>query len=262
MSVVDNATKAFNPLDIFWQAYQGNWVAWFAIGLFGVCAGLFMLIIVAWFWKMPQYAKAGFINNLWGGNKPTIGELYENKRLVFRCINLFRSGIGYLKGVWFLFPKAWATSQEELTKAESDLLNSVCTIDGTQSAFYLNQSVQAQVCNPELLAVFQHAEELQELTKKKIQVKKEVFIEALQKMSDKFVELQPVHLQLPIDIKNLRTMMPKSLSKSELAEQENRIKRDVREQTSGLNLQIVIVIIGVIGVIIGIVGLLKLFAIF
>jgi len=67
---------------------------------------------------------------------------------------------------------------------------------------------------------------------------------------------------LPIDIKNLRTMMPKSLSKSELAEQENRIKRDVREQTAGLNLQIVIVIIGVIGVIIGVVGLLKQFAIF
>lgn len=252
----------FDPLDLFWQALAGNWVAWFAISLTGVVLVLICSIIIAWHF-LPQYARAGLINNTVGHNRPTIAELYENKRLVFRLPQLLRSGLGYLKGVWFIFPKAWALSQEELTKAERDLVNSVCTIEGSQSAFYFNLSVQAQVVNPEMLAVIQHQKELQSLVDGQVvKVKKSLFFEALKQMKDDYVQLQPMHLEYPTDIKELRTMLPKSLSKSELAEQENRIRQDVREEKGGFNLQIVLVLIGVVSVILGIVTLLKLFGVF
>jgi hypothetical protein len=254
----------FDPLDLFWQALAGNWVAWFAIILCALALGMLVFLIILWL-KLPQFAKAAFINNTVGGNKPTIAQCYENKRVVFTNPKLYRSGLAYDKRAgWFLFPKAWATSDVDLSYKERQLLGAVYTIDGTQSAFYLNLSVQASVSNPELLALFEHETQIKALADPNapLRVKTDYFRQALSLIKDEYIQIRPMHLNLPIDIKGLKTMLPKALPQSEMAEQENRIRDDLRREKQGLNLQVVIVILGVISVVVGIVGLLKLLNVF
>jgi hypothetical protein len=250
------------PFDIFDQLMSGNWVAWACLALFIVVVALMCGLLFLWL-KLPQFAKAAFVNNTVGGNRPMILELYENRRAKFITPNLLRSGLGHTKDAWFLFPKLWATGAEELTVAERDMLNSVCTLDGTQAALYANLAIQAQVMNPLLLAVLQHEETLRAWSKPDsiVMIKKSILIEVLTKMKEDTVNLHPI-LNLPVDVKNLRTTLQKSLSKSELMEQENRIKDDIRhERGSGLNLQSVAILFSVISVIMSLVILLKLFGV-
>ena len=252
----------FNPLDIFTQAWQGNWVAWFAIALFICVVGAFSFVIILW-WKLPQFAKKAFINNTVGGHRPTVAECYENRLVKFQIPQIFRSGLSYDKGAWYLYPKTWATSSEELTAGEREVLNAIYTIQGAPSAFYLNYSIQAQAINPELVAICQHEAELNKLRQDQpVKIKKELFIEALQLIKDDYIQLKPMFLHFPLDIKGIKTMLPKSLSKSELGEQENRIRQDVRANMGGFGSNILMKL-GIVAIaVMDIVLLLKSFNVF
>ena len=247
-----------NPLDILTQALEGNWVAWFAIAI--SVAGFAMIVFLAILWlKLPEYAKKGFINNL-VGHRPVVLECFENKKIMFQIPQMFRNGLAYLKGAWYIPPKLWASSGEELKDAERQALNAVYTGDGCPAGLYMNYSVQAQIANPELLTIVQHERTVQRLGEKgSVRIKKELFMAALQHIKDDSVQLEPMNLDLPMDIRGLKTVLPKSLSKSELAEQENRIRQDVRQQMGGMKQNTIVLLLLVISIIVGVVSLIKQF---
>ena len=247
-----------NPLDILTQALEGNWVAWFAIAMFVATFMMLVGLIVLW-WKLPEYAKKGFINNL-VGHRPVVLECFENKKIMFQIPQMFRNGLAYLKGAWYIPPKLWASSGEELKDAERQALNAVYTGDGCPAGLYMNYSVQAQIANPELLTIVQHERTVQRLGEKgPVRIRKELFIAALQHIKDDSVQLEPMNLDLPMDIRGLKTVLPKSLSKSELAEQENRIRQDVRQQMGGMRQNTIVLLLLVISIIVGVVSLIKQF---
>jgi hypothetical protein len=250
------------PFDIFTRLFEGDWIAWTTLALFIVVVGLACFLIILW-WKMPQFAKAGFINNLIA-HRPVVLECFENKKVVFQIPQLFRNGLAYQKGAWYIPPKLWATAGEDLQQAEREAINAVYSGDGCPAGLYVNYSIQSQVANPELLVVIQHERTIKKLADKDpIQIDKELFIAALRHIKDKYIQLHPMNLTLPINIRDLKTMLSKSLSKSELAEQENRIRQDVRQDAAfGGNKTTVLVILLVISVIIGIVSLLHDYKVF
>jgi len=250
------------PLGIFQRLFEGDWISWMVVALFIIVVGCLAFLIILW-WKMPQFAKAGFINNLIA-HRPVVLECFENKKVVFQIPTLFRNGLAYLKGAWFIPPKLWASSEDDLKDAERQAVNAVYSGDGCPAGLYLNYSIQSQVANPELLAVVQHERELKKLSDKDpIQIDKDLFIAALRHVKDKYVQLHPMNLDLPIDIRGLKTMLPKSLSKSELAEQENRIRQDVRQDAAfGRNKTMILTILIVVSVLVGVVNLLKSLQVF
>jgi hypothetical protein len=297
------------PFDIFTRLFEGDWIAWTTLALFIVVVGLACFLIILW-WKMPQFAKAGFINNL-VSHRPVVVECYENKKIVFQLPQLFRNGLGYFKGIWSVFPKLWVGANEDLKDAERQAVNAVYSGDGCPAGLYFNYVVQAQVVNPELLVIVQHEREIQRLNVAKdalrdafsrevtalltkehyspeqtvelqnqivkvfdetvalnnvtdtIKIDKELFIAALKHIKDKTVQLQPMNLNLPIDIRGLKTMMPKALPQSTLGELENKVKEIMRRAMGiGGNKTTVLVILLVISVIIGIVSLLHDYKVF
>jgi len=250
------------PFDIFTRLFEGDWIAWTTLIFFIVIVGLVSFLIILW-WKLPQYAKAGFINDVFA-HRAVFLECFENKKIRFLLPQLFRNGLAYLKGAWFIPPKLWAKAGDDLKDAERQAINAVYSGEGCPAGMYVNYSIQAQVANPELLVVVQHEKTIKKLSDgDPVLVEKELFIAALRHIKDKYVQLEPMNLNLPLDIRGLKDMLPKSLSKSELAEQENRIRQDVRQDNAfGGNKSTVLVILIVISVIIGIVGLLHDFKVF
>jgi hypothetical protein len=250
------------PFDIFTRLFEGDWIAWTTLIFFIVIVGLVSFLIILW-WKLPQYAKAGFINDVFA-HRAVFLECFENKKIRFLLPQLFRNGLAYLKGAWFIPPKLWAKAGDDLKDAERQAINAVYSGEGCPAGMYVNYSIQAQVANPELLVVVQHEKTIKKLSDgDPVLVEKELFIAALRHIKDQYVQLEPMNLNLPLDIRGLKDMLPKSLSKSELAEQENRIRQDVRQDNAfGGNKSTVLVILIVISVIIGIVGLLHDFKVF
>jgi len=252
------------PFDIFEQAFQGNWVAWFGIGTSIVGFALFCFLFILWL-KLPQFAKAGFINNLIG-KRPVVLECYENKKVRFQLPQILRSGLALAKGAWYVPTKLFSGSKEELSDAERQSLNAVYSGDGCPAGLYLNYSVQAQVTNPELVMIMQHEIEIQKLQNgEPVRIKRDLFFAAMGHVKDEYIQLSPMNLQFPLDIRALKTLLPKSLSKSELTEQENRIRDDVRKNMGGLGLGglgVVLVLLSVISVIMGVILLLKTFGVF
>jgi hypothetical protein len=246
------------PFDILEQAFQGNSVAWYAI-IFGIGAvGLLFFNIFLW-WKMPQLAKAMFINNTIGGNKPTMAQCYDTKRVKFFNPEVLRSGMAVLKNSLYIFPKAWAGA-DDLTPSERDIFNAVYTIDGTQSAFFVNYALQAGVLNPGLVAYIEHEKLLQQLKPgQPVNVDKNEFIEVLKMIPEDKVQIAPLHFSFPIsDIRNLKTWLSKSLSKSNFVELEYKIRQDERGDKEGLNLQTILVLLVLIQILIGGISLAKM----
>jgi hypothetical protein len=249
-----------NPLDLLTQALEGNWVAWFGIAIFIVAFGMFVFLVILWL-KLPDYAKKGFINNL-VGKRPVVLEFFENKKISFLIPQMFRNGLAFFKGAWFIPPKLWV-GEADLKGAERQALNAVYSGDGCPAGLYLNYSVQAQIFNPELVTIIEHEQIIQRLGKNDpVKVKKEIFQKALDYIKDEYVQLSPMHLDLPLNIEGLKTLLPQSLSKSQLAEQENRIRQDVRQQLGGVGQNTIVLLLLVVSIILGVVGLLKQFGLF
>jgi hypothetical protein len=245
------------PFDILEQAFQGNSVAWEAMffGIFSVA--LFFFIIVLW-WKMPQLAKSQFINNTIGGQKPTMVQCYDNKRVRFFNPTLMRSGFATSKGAVYIFPKTWIGA-DELPPAERDIFNSVYTMDGTQSSLFLNYSIQAGVMNPGLVAMIEHEKKMQQLKPgSPVNVKRTDLLKILNMIKDETIQLSPLYFSFPIsDIRNLKSWLPKSMSKSNFAEYENKIRQDERGNKEGLDKSFLIIILLLVQLAIGGIGLAK-----
>lgn len=246
------------PFDILEQAFQGNSVAWYAI-IFGVVAvGALSFVIFLW-WKMPQLAKSQFVNNTIGGQKPTMVQCYDTKRVRFFNPTVLRSGMAILKNALYIFPKAWAGT-EELSPSERDIFNAVYTIDGTQSAFFINYAIQAGVLNPALVAMIEHQKIMENLSPDDpVFVNKDDLIAILKMMPEEKVQLHPLHFSFPIsDIRNLKTWIPKSISKSNFVEYEYKIRQDERGQKEGLNLTTVLLLIVLIQLLLSGISLAKM----
>lgn len=245
------------PFDILEQAFQGNGVAWYAI-IFGILAVAMVSFNIFLWWKMPQLAKAMFINNTIGGNKPTMAQCYDTKRVKFFNPQVLRSGMAVLKNSLYIFPKAWAGA-DDLTPSERDIFNAVYSIDGTQSAFFVNYALQAGVLNPGLVAYIEHEKLLQQLKPgQPVMVDKKEFIDVLNVLEEDKIQIAPLHFSFPIsDIRNLKTWLSKSLSKSNFVELEYKIRQDERGDKEGLNLQTIIVFLVVISLFVSIITLVK-----
>lgn len=248
------------PFDILEQAFQGNPVAWYSI-VFGILSvASFCFLGVIW-WKMPQLAKSLFINNTIGGQKPTMAQCYDTKRVRFFNPQVLRNGMAVLKNSLYIFPKAWAGT-DDLSPSERDIFNAVYTIDGTQSPFFLNYAIQAGVVNPGLVAMIEHEKKLQALSSKdaKVEIDRETFIEVLKMLPEnEKVQLQPMYFNFPIsDIRNLKTWLQKSLSKANFAELEWKVRQDERGQKEGMDKSFLMIILILIQVLISGISLAKL----
>lgn len=232
------------PFDILQQAFEGNMVAWYAIG-FGIFdVALFVFCIIVW-WKMPQLAKAQFINNTIGGSKPTVAQCYEDLTIKFFNPTMHRNGIAYAKRAFYIPPKLWSNANEELGQKQKEILNTVYRMEGTQSPLFINYALQAGVVNPALLAMIQHEEAMKNLEpNSKIEVDKDKLIEVLRSIPDKVVQLRPLFFTFPLgDIRALKTWLPKSLSKSNLVELETKARQDERGNKEGFNATTILIIL-------------------
>lgn len=235
------------PFDLFTQMFQGNWVAWACFGFGAGVIALVLVLLLLW-WKMPAYAKAGVKNELFHHN-PVVMECYENKKIKFHTPTLTHSGIAY-DGAFFLWPKLWAKAGEELSESNRQILNSVYTIDGSTNALYLNYAVQASVANPELAFMLERERDVQNLAKgETLKVSKQVFLNMLHEIPDgDSVQLEPMYLNFPLDIPELRTKLQKALPKSILDEIKFKIKEMLMrgDKFGGLNLAALGLIVSVI----------------
>lgn len=252
------------PFDILEQAFQGNPVAWYCIGFGIVFVILLVLILVVW-WKMPQISKSQFINNLTGGFKPTIAQCHEDKRVRFINPLLYSSGFAYFKGAVYIPLKQWLTGDDkDISTAIKEITTTVYGLEGTQSAFYINYAKSAAIVNPEVAAYIENEKALSKLqTDRVARIDRRRFIEFLQGIKDESIILKPLFLNFPIsDVRKLKEYLPKSLSKSDFVEFENRIRADERASKKGAGSGGIVVLLLIILLIVSGIGLLKQFGVF
>lgn len=251
------------PFDIFEQAFQGNWVAWYGIATTIGLVGFLCLLIIVW-WKMPQLAKSQFFNNMFNSGRPTIAQCHEDKKVRFMNPEMFSNGFAYAKGLVYIPPKQWLGSRADLKPETQALINTVYTIEGTPSPFYINWATSAAIMNPELEAMIEHEEEIQKLNKgEPVKMSREVFINVLRSIKDDVIQVKPLYLHFPLaDIRNLKQLLPKSLSKSEFREFENKVRQDERGNKEGMNLGTIAIILSVITLVVSAITCLKVMGVF
>lgn len=251
------------PFDIFEQAFQGNWVAWYGIGTTIGIVALFVLIIIVW-WKMPQLAKSQFINNTIGGGRPTVAQCHDDKKVRFMNPEMFSHGFAYFKGLVYIPIKQWISSNESLKQTTQSLVSTVYNIEGTHSPFFINYAASSALMNPELVAMIQHEEELQgKGFDETVEVDRNLFINVLSKIKDPKIRIKPMYLTFPLeDIRKLKQILPKSLSKSEFREFENKVRQDERNNQTGLGSAKIAILLTVITMMVSIVTLLKVMGVF
>lgn len=254
---------AFDGTDLFYGLATGNPVAWMAFaGIIG-CVGFGILFLILW-WKMPQVSKALFKNNF-GTSGPVVAECYETNHVNFTTPTLFRNSLMKFKSAWYVPPKIWATATDELKKLEIDALTSVYSIGGAAGQMFFNYAMQAQIVNPKLAALMQHEEVFTYLKKNNPKVPIDAFIEALKEekaKGEKYVEMKTMYLNLPIDIKMLKTSLRKSLSKSNMTELENKVKADAIGNAGEFNKVTIAIILILITLLVSGVSLAKLMGLF
>jgi hypothetical protein len=240
--------QTFSYPDPITQLWQGNPLAYIAGILIFIVIALAILIVVVKL-KMPQLSWALFKNNLKGGG-PVIASVYENNSAKFFTPKLFQSAVAY-DGEWFLFPKAYAQGLEDLSVAEREILMSACSIEGAPGQLYFNYSIQSLITTPKLLAMIQHEKAMRGLTAKdaKIKVPKSLFMEALERIDDEYITISPMTISLPLSIKGLKEVLPKSLRKHDLKAIENLVREWMKGQGIGLNWAMVAAILAGIGII-------------
>lgn len=252
------------PFDILEQAFQGNPVAWYCIALGIVMLILLVMMLIVW-WKMPQISKSQFWNNLTGGAKPTVAQCHEDKYVRFINPIIHSGGFAYFKGLVYIPLKQWLNGDnEDLSSEIKDIVNSVYSMEGTPSKLYLNYAKSAAIINPEVAAYIQNEKALQKLHEsQKVEIDKAKFIAFLQAIPDKRVIIEPLNLNFPIsDVRKLKEYMPKSVSKSDFVEFENKIRQDERGDKRGMGSGTILVLLLVILLILNGVGLLKQFGVF
>lgn len=267
-------------MNILEQMWQGNSVAWFAFSMIIVTVGLFTMLLIIW-WKMPEPAKKLFWNNLFGGHRPIVANAYDNKVVRFETPHIFREGVMYdKKGGWSFVPRLTKDADDTLNTLEKEIVTRAFHIEGAPGQFYHAYSGKGTVVNPELLAVIENARanktteeksKLQQVIGKingengfndeTVLVDRNVWINILQTMKDKYVRIEPLHITHLSDPRNIKNYLPKAYSKSQLLAQEEEIKASVREEYGGNNIKIIL-IVTVISLVATIVGVAKQFGLF
>lgn len=240
------------PLDIFGQALEGNWVAYFAIGMTIAVFALGVFVIILWR-KMPQLAKNMFVNETFGGHHPTVAQCLETRRIIFHNPTMLRNGFAYDKQrkAVYLPPKLW-TETAKLTEKERNIVENVYSIDGSQSPFFLNYSVQAYMTNPEVLALIQNDEWMKKFASKGLNVKTDVFYNAMKEAKVESLNFKGLNFSFPIDVKHLKTALNESISDSDFIEFENEIRQDERGNRSMLSSGMLLGILTVVLVVVDI----------
>jgi hypothetical protein len=220
------------PFDLFEQMALGNWIAWATFGLaLGLMAIHVFLLIVKM--KMPQLAWNAITNEMFGSKNPTIAECYESNKVKFHHPQMLPNGFTYDKstGAVGIPLKQWSGALTELDPDGRELLNKTYTIENSNVPFYLNYSMQAVLNNPMFLAIMEHEQVMDNLRNAKYQVgiPKATFLEAVNRIDGDFVNLKAMNLTVPIDIKKIKTVIPKALGKSNFKEFENHIRNDERK---------------------------------
>ena len=130
---------------------------------------------------------------------------------------------------------------------------------------FFNFAMQAPIVNPKLAAFMPHKEGFTYLKKNKPKVPIDAFIEALKEekaKGEKYVEMKTIYLNLPIDIKMLKTSLRKSLSKSNLTELENKVKAEAIGNAGEFNKVTIAIILILITLLVSGVSLAKLMGLF
>jgi hypothetical protein len=238
----------FSYPDPITQLWQGNPVAFIAGGMLIALVAIIMALVVVKI-KMPQLAMALLKNNIRGGGT-IIASIYENNVVKFFTPKLFQSGVAYDKE-WFLYPKAYANSDIEISMAERELLMSACNIENASGQLYFNYSIQCQVATPKLLAMIQHEETVQKLKPgSKIFIPKERLLAVLNAIPDKEIEFKTINLCLPVQLKGIKQALPKSLRKFDLKAIENLVRDWMRGNGTGFNYALITVILVLVSIIV------------
>jgi len=214
--------------------FEGNMVAW---GLFasGAVNLALVTIFVILLWKMPDPAKRLTLNNFFRGH-PIIADSYDDQSVKFETPPISREGFFHDKRSGFHFlPRLSSDAEKTLTMSERELITKAFRVGGTNSAFYLGYSGKGTVVNPAIQKLIEHSEMYEKLRKSNpgiIQVPKKALIDTMQKMKDKFVQIEPVWITQFLDPRKIKEYMPKAFTKSQLASQEQKVREDVRGEVN------------------------------
>jgi hypothetical protein len=239
-------SQSFSYPDPITQLWQGNPIAYIAGALLIIVVALSVAVFIVKL-KMPQLAWALFKNNLRGGG-PITASIFENNVVKFYLPKLFQSGVAY-DGEWSVYAKAYAKSDEEISAAERDLLMSACNIVNAPGQLYFNYAIQCQVVNPKLLAMMQHEETMQKIKPGyRFKIPKARIIQVLNAMGEDEVEFKTFNLCLPVQLKGIKQVLPKSLRKYDLKAIENLVRDWMKGQGMGANWAMIACILVGIGI--------------
>lgn len=250
--------------DWFMQMWQGNQVAWLAFGLVIVVVGLMSMLGIIW-WKTPQPAKKMLLNNLHGGGKPIVANAYDDQKVRFETPQIFKEGVLYdKKGGWFFVPRLTQEANDVLgSDVNKEVFTKAFRVEGTNSAFYSAYSGKGTIVNSELQAIIEQERILHPAKNNPgmVTIDKQAFISAIEKIKDKQIIVDPVHVTTFLDPRKIKEYLPKAFTKSQLLAQEHKVREMMRNMQEGMGAKGIMVLLVII-LIVNILGLVKSFGVF
>lgn len=252
--------------DWFMQMFQGNQVAWLAFGLVIAVVGL-MCVLGIMYWKMPQPAKKMLWNNLHGGGKPNVFNGYEDQSVRLENPQMYREGILHnpKNKSWYFVMTLTKESEGELgSNVNRELITKAFRMEGAPGAVYFAYSNKGTIMNPELLAMIEQEKELHPELKHNpglVKIDKQAFINALNRIKDSQVVVDPVYVTTLLDMRKIKAFLPKAFTKDRLLSHENKVKEIMRKLYEGAGNKAIMVLLVII-LIVNILGVVKSFGVF
>lgn len=270
--------------DWFMQMWQGNQVAWLAFGLVIAVVGLMSMLGIG-YWKLPQPAKKMFWNNIHGGGKPNVFNGYEDQSVRLENPQMYREGILHnpKNKSWYFVMTLTKESEGELgSNVNRELITKAFRMEGAPGAVYFAYSNKGTIMNPELLAMIEQEKEtksepeetlvgrigerLKEAIHGKeprgqIKIDKQAFINALNRIKDSQVVVDPVYVTTLLDMRKIKAFLPKAFTKDRLLSHENKVKEIMRKLYEGAGNKAIMVLLVII-LIVNILGVVKSFGVF
>jgi hypothetical protein len=257
--------------DWMWQLYEGNPVAYLALGL-AIAIAAIVAVLLLLIRKLPAPAKTMWKNELRHGNN-IIADCYDDKFVCFETPPIYGEGLFYEKkrGVHFLpsIPKS-ALSEETLSnggnpdirlpsKAEAiaEFLGKAFHIGGTSSRFYFAYSGRANVVNPEIQAFLEHERIITNKTEDApIDVPKEALLKLITELKDKTIRVKPMWISLMMDPRTIKRLVPEAWDKSKLEAYEWFARNQERHEQQGIGgiktlLILILLAIAIMGIVLG-----------
>lgn len=258
-------------MDMLMQMWEGNLVAWMAF-IFLILAVACVVILLVAYWKLPQPAKKMFWNNLFHHN-PVVFDAYDNRKLRVETPQIFREGILHDKDSgWHFVPRPTTEMSDTLSVSEREIINKTFTLDGASGQAYLAYSGKGLIVNPELQTFLENSKALLPKhsnvdgkqpqspieVKRRVQVPKQAWIDALTRVKGKFVSVD-VYITWLLDPRRIKDMIDTAWMESQLVAMEVDIRKDAMAEAQGGTLIKVTLLLVVVGLVMVGVGLAKLF---